>query len=75
MEPLGEAFDHNFHQAMFELEDPEKPAGTVVQLLQPGYRLHDRLLRAAMVGLSKGGPKAEKKKEEDVAEKPLAEEK
>jgi molecular chaperone GrpE len=64
MEPLGEAFDHNFHQAMFELEDPEKPAGTVVQLLQPGYRLHDRLLRAAMVGLSKGGPKAEKKKEE-----------
>jgi len=75
MEPLGEAFDHNFHQAMFELEDPEKPAGTVVQLLQPGYRLHDRLLRAAMVGLSKGGQKAEKKKEEDVAEKPLAEEK
>lgn len=74
MEPLGEAFDHNFHQAMFELEDSEKPAGTVVQLLQPGYRLHDRLLRAAMVGLSKGGPKAEKKKEEDVAEKPLAEE-
>ncbi len=65
MEPLGEAFDHNFHQAMFELEDPEKPAGTVVQLLQPGYRLHDRLLRAAMVGLSKGGPKAEKKQVED----------
>jgi molecular chaperone GrpE len=75
IEPLGEAFDHNLHQAMFELDDPEKPAGTVVQLLQPGYRLHDRLLRAAMVGLSKGGQKAEKKKEEDVAEKPLAEEK
>ena len=65
MEPLGEAFDHNFHQAMFELEDPEKPAGTVVQLLQPGYRLHDRLLRAAMVGVSKGGPKVEKKKEKE----------
>ncbi len=61
MEPLGEPFDHNFHQAMFELEDPEKPAGTVVQQMQPGYRLHDRLLRAAMVGVSKGGPKAEKK--------------
>jgi len=58
LEPLGEPFDHNFHQAMFELEDPEKPAGTVVQLMQPGYRLHDRLLRAAMVGVSKGGPKA-----------------
>jgi molecular chaperone GrpE len=64
MEPLDEPFDHNFHQAMFELEDPEKPAGTVVQLLQPGYRLNDRLLRAAMVGVSKGGPKAEKKKDE-----------
>lgn len=64
MEPMGEPFDHNFHQAMFEMEDPEKPAGTVVQQMQPGYRLHDRLLRAAMVGVSKGGPKAEKKVEE-----------
>jgi len=60
LEPVDEPFDHNFHQAMFELEDPEKPAGTVVQLMQPGYRLHDRLLRAAMVGVSKGGPKPEK---------------
>lgn len=74
MEPLGEAFDHNFHQAMFELEDLEKPAGTVIQQMQPGYRLHDRLLRAAMVGVSKGGPKAGKKGE-DVADKPLDEEK
>ncbi len=65
MEPLGEPFDHNFHQAMFELEDLEKPAGTVVQQMQPGYRLHDRLLRAAMVGVSRGGPKAEKKAEEE----------
>lgn len=65
LEPLGEPFDHNFHQAMFELEDPEKPAGTVVQMLQPGYCLHDRLLRAAMVGVSKGGPKPEKKPETD----------
>jgi len=60
LEPVGEPFDHNFHQAMFELEDREKPAGTVVQLMQAGYRLHDRLLRAAMVGVSKGGPKPEK---------------
>lgn len=65
MEPLDEAFDHNFHQAMFEMEDLEKPAGTVVQMMQAGYRLHDRLLRAAMVGVSKGGPKAEKKVEEN----------
>ena len=68
MEPLGEPFDHNFHQAMFELEDLEKPAGTVVQMLQPGYRLHDRLLRAAMVGVSKGGPKPEKKAETENGE-------
>ena len=51
---------------MFELEDAEKPAGTVVQLLQAGYRLHDRLLRAAMVGVSKGGPKAKKPVEPDA---------
>ena len=68
MEPVGEAFDHKFHQAMFELEDTENPAGTVVQLMQPGYRLHDRLLRAAMVGVSKGGPKTEKKVEEKAEE-------
>jgi molecular chaperone GrpE len=66
LEPVGEPFDHNFHQAMFELEDPEKPAGTVVQLMQAGYRLHDRLLRAAMVGVSKGGPKAEKPAEPEA---------
>jgi molecular chaperone GrpE len=41
---------------MFEIEDAEKPAGTVVQVIQPGYRLHDRLLRPARVGISKGGP-------------------
>lgn len=69
MEPVGEPFDHKFHQAMFEMEDPEKPAGTVMQLMQPGYRLHDRLLRAAMVGVSKGGAKAGKKVEEKAKEK------
>ncbi len=67
LEPVGEPFDHNFHQAMFELEDPEKPAGTVVQLMQPGYRLRDRLLRPAMVGVSKGGPKAEKPADDSAA--------
>lgn len=66
LEPLGELFDHATHQAMFELEDAEKPAGTVVQLLQAGYRLHDRLLRPAMVGVSKGGPKAGKLKPEEA---------
>jgi molecular chaperone GrpE len=52
----GERFDHNFHQAVFEIENPSVPAGTVIEVLQPGYVLHDRLLRPAMVGVSKGGP-------------------
>ncbi|WP_340116415.1 nucleotide exchange factor GrpE [Pelagibius sp. 7325] len=56
--PLGEKLDPHLHEAMFEMEDPEKPVGTVVQVIQPGYRLHDRLLRPARVGISKGGPKA-----------------
>lgn len=55
IDPLGEKFDYNLHQAMFEVEDPSKAPGTVVQVLAPGYVLHDRLLRAAMVGVSKGG--------------------
>ena len=56
--PLGERLDPHLHEAMYEIEDPAKPAGTVVQIIQPGYRLHDRLLRPARVGISKGGPKA-----------------
>jgi molecular chaperone GrpE len=61
IDPLGEKFDHNFHQALFEVENTGKPAGTVVQVMVPGYVLHDRLLRAAMVGVAKGdgGAKAE----------------
>lgn len=56
IEPLGERFDPNLHQAMFEVENSGKPPGTVVQLLAPGYVIHDRLLRAAMVGVAKSGP-------------------
>ena len=56
VEPLGELFDHNEHQAMFEVENTGQPAGTIVELLQPGYMLHDRLLRPAMVGVAKGDP-------------------
>ena len=55
IDPKGERFDHNFHQAIFEAERPDVPAGTVVEVLQPGYVLHDRLLRPAMVGVAKGG--------------------
>ncbi len=52
--PEGEKFDHNLHQAIFEVEQSGKVAGTVVQVLQAGYVLNDRLLRPAMVGVAKG---------------------
>ena len=54
---LGKRFDPHLHQAMMEVEDPSQPAGTVVLEMQAGYTIHDRLLREAMVGVSKGGPK------------------
>ncbi len=50
---LGERFDFNLHQAMFELESTGYPPGSVVQVMQPGYRMHDRLLRPALVGVAK----------------------
>ena len=49
-------FDPHFHRVVQEIDDAAKPAGTVVQVLQPGYVIHDRLLREAMVTISKGGP-------------------
>ena len=54
IEPVGETFDPNFHQAMFELPGTGKPAGTIVQVIQPGYVLQGRLLRPAMVGVARG---------------------
>jgi molecular chaperone GrpE len=58
IDPKGERFDHNFHQAVFEAERPDAPAGTVIEVLQPGYVLHDRLLRPAMVGVAKAPAKS-----------------
>lgn len=58
VDPLGQAFDHNLHQAVAQVEAADKPAGVVVQVLQPGYTIHGRLLRPAMVVVSKGGPAA-----------------
>jgi molecular chaperone GrpE len=55
--PLGEKFDPNLHQAMFELPDESRPAGTVAQVIQPGYMIGGRVLRPAMVAVTKGGPK------------------
>jgi molecular chaperone GrpE len=54
--PEGERFDHNLHQAMFEVETADHAPGTVVQVLQPGYVIADRLLRPAMVGVAKAPP-------------------
>ncbi|HEX3937539.1 MAG TPA: nucleotide exchange factor GrpE [Xanthobacteraceae bacterium] len=56
--PQGEKFDPNLHQAMFEVPDVTVPAGSVVQVVQPGYMIGERVLRPALVGVSKGGPRA-----------------
>jgi len=57
-DPQGQKFDPNLHQAMMQVPDPSVPDGTVVQVMQPGYMIADRVLRPALVGVSKGGPKA-----------------
>ena len=56
--PMGEKFDPNLHQAMFEVPDPEQVNGTVVQVVQPGYTIGERVLRPAMVGVAKSDKKA-----------------
>ena len=60
--PEGEKFNHDFHQAMFKAPNPDTPSGTIIQVVQPGYVLKERLLRPAMVGVSEGG----KVEEEDI---------
>ncbi len=57
IDPMGERFDPNMHEAMFEAENPDMPAGTVMSVAQCGYKIAERVLRPAMVGVSKGGPK------------------
>ena len=59
VEPLGEKFDYNLHQAMFEVPTNDQPSGMVLEVVQHGYVLHDRLLRPAMVGVSKTGEAAD----------------
>ena len=56
IEAEGQKFDPHRHQAMFEVPDPTRPEGTVVQVVQAGYAIGDRVLRPAMVGVAKGGP-------------------
>lgn len=55
LDPEGQKFDPNFHQAMFEVPNPDVPNNTVVQVVQTGYAIGDRVLRPALVGVSKGG--------------------
>jgi molecular chaperone GrpE len=55
--PEGERFDPNQHQAMFEVPDPSQPSGMVTQVVAPGFMIGERVLRPAMVGVTKGGPK------------------
>jgi molecular chaperone GrpE len=58
IEAEGQKFDPHKHQAMFEVPDPTRPEGTVVQVVQTGYAIGDRVLRPAMVGVAKGGTAA-----------------
>ena len=57
-DPSGEKFDPNFQQAMYEVPDPSVPPGTVVQVVQAGYTIGERVLRPALVGVAKGGARA-----------------
>ncbi len=63
IDPEGERFDPNQHQAMFEVPDPKQPSGMVVQVVAPGFMIGERVLRPAMVGVTKGGPKPDAKPE------------
>lgn len=56
IEPMGEKFDHDFHEAIFEVPTDDAEPGTVVQVVEVGYLIHDRLLRAARVGIAKAIP-------------------
>ncbi|MCX5477789.1 nucleotide exchange factor GrpE [Kaistia geumhonensis] len=58
LEPLGQKFDPNLHQAIFEVPTDDQPPGTVVQVMQSGYVIGERVLRPAMVGVAKGAPRA-----------------
>lgn len=68
IDPLGERFDPNQHQAMFEVPDPSQTSGMVVQVVAPGFMIGERVLRPAMVGVTKGGPKPEAKADVKTAE-------
>ena len=67
VEAMGARMDPHSHEALFEIPDPSQPEGTILQVIQPGFRLHDRLLRPARVGVAKGGPVAGAEKVDTTA--------
>lgn len=67
IEALGQRFDPNLHQAMMEMDDPTQPDGTVVMVMQQGYQLHERLLRPALVAVSKGGSRTQPGEQVDTS--------
>jgi molecular chaperone GrpE len=67
LDPQGERFDPNKHQAIFEVDNKDVAEGTIVEVVQAGYVIADRILRPAMVGVAKGGEK-QKKPEEPAPE-------
>lgn len=73
VDPKGQLFDPNVHQAMFELENPDVTAGTIVEVVQAGYMISDRVLRPALVGISKGGAKLPKPASQETPQKAGAE--
>lgn len=73
VDPTGGQFDPNFHQAMFEIEDKSIASGTIIEVMQPGYMIGDRVLRPAMVSVAKGGAKAQPAAEGDNPQSPADE--
>ena len=68
IDPKGEIFDPNCHQALFEIPNPEVAAGTVMEVVAPGFTIDSRILRPAMVGVAKGGAKPKKDAKADESE-------
>jgi molecular chaperone GrpE len=66
IDPVGEKFDPHYHQAMLQVDVPDSEAGTVVQVLQAGYAIHDRLLRPALVGVARQPAQGEDPKRVDA---------
>ena len=66
IEAMGARFDPMLHEALFEIQDPDRPAGTIAQVMEDGFTLHGRTLRAAKVGVTKGGPKVAPPKAADA---------